>query len=520
MPPFCAAPRQQGPRSAPSRPPSHRQPLIRWGRQPRFLAAGALAILASSAGIGADQGIEFVIIDDHLPCTEDFIGLGAAPPESVSSLFGTTVLSAPGDGVDEGWSWSFSNPTPRAGSFLCHTSGPTAGLHQHWFISPIMSPEQADVPAAAELYAYVYLDPANPPQEVILQWHTETQLQSLVYPWGQTTVSSWEHRAWWGNADLVPFGSPGTSSQVHVGGLPPTGQWVRLEVPAAEVDITDSGLANAQTAVGQTQLDGLAFTLYDGKASFCDAGWIEINAPGMGGVNPGTVTPATVPLYRFYQPSHGIHFYTTDPYAPDGYALPVGSSYEGVQCHLLQTRQTDSLTMLRYTLNTGGGVYPYPPNDGPWGSYLTLNPRDLAPMAAYLRGQGGAFGVQLGANGNVLLGAPSLLPGSPPAPIIAGLLGLGSFGYVDFNTANASGTFGQYDIGGWAGGTKDGYLAMDDYDLFNAYAYPDPQPGTVPLYEYYNTVDGDHFYTTSFAELGGGGVGGYVFAGVMAWVLP
>ena len=45
-----------------------------------------------------------------------------------------------------------------------------------------------------------------------------------------------------------------------MGALPPTGQWVRLEVPAAQVGLE-----------GRT-LNGMAFTLYDGRATWDYAG--------------------------------------------------------------------------------------------------------------------------------------------------------------------------------------------------------------------------------------------------------
>src|SRR2546430_16239080 len=53
---------------------------------------------------------------------------------------------------------------------------------------------------------------------------------------------------------------PGTASGYAAGSLPPTGVWVRLEVPASAVGLE-----------GNT-INGLAFTLYDGQAWFDRAG--------------------------------------------------------------------------------------------------------------------------------------------------------------------------------------------------------------------------------------------------------
>ncbi len=139
----------------------------------------------------------------------------------------------------ESWNWVSSNPSPFSGA-SSHQSSVVAGLHQHYFYDatgtlPISS---GDV-----LVAYVYLDPANIPNEVMLQWNDGT----------------WEHRAYWG-ANLIGWGVDGTASRRPMGPLPPTGQWVRLEVPANLVGLE-----------GRT-LNGMAFSLYGGRATWDHAG--------------------------------------------------------------------------------------------------------------------------------------------------------------------------------------------------------------------------------------------------------
>jgi hypothetical protein len=93
------------------------------------------------------------------------------------------------------------------------------------------------------LYAYVYLDPANPPSEVMLQWND----------------GGWEHRAYWG-ANSIGLGIDATASRRYMGALPAAGQWVRLAVPAAQVGLE-----------GRT-LNGMAYTLYGGRATWDAAG--------------------------------------------------------------------------------------------------------------------------------------------------------------------------------------------------------------------------------------------------------
>jgi len=84
----------------------------------------------------------------------------------------------------------------------------------------------------------------NPPSEVVLQWND----------------GSWEHRAYWGANLISAWGVDGTNSRRYMGPLPAAGQWVRLEVPAAQVGLE-----------GRT-LNGMAFSLYDGRATWDLAG--------------------------------------------------------------------------------------------------------------------------------------------------------------------------------------------------------------------------------------------------------
>jgi phosphatidylethanolamine-binding protein (PEBP) family uncharacterized protein len=139
----------------------------------------------------------------------------------------------------EGWNWMSSNPSPFSGT-LAHQSILAAGMHQHYFYNATATL----VPAMGDtLYAYVYLDPANPPSEVMLQWNDGT----------------WEHRAYWG-ANSIAWGTDGSASRRYMGALPPTGQWVRLAVPAAQVGLE-----------GHT-INGMAYTLYGGRATWDSAG--------------------------------------------------------------------------------------------------------------------------------------------------------------------------------------------------------------------------------------------------------
>lgn len=93
------------------------------------------------------------------------------------------------------------------------------------------------IPAEAKIFAYVWLDPANPPRSIMLQFFK----------------AGWNHRAVWGDYNVIPWGAVNTAERVHMGELPALGQWVRLEVPVEKV-----GLATGD------ELKGFALTQFAG----------------------------------------------------------------------------------------------------------------------------------------------------------------------------------------------------------------------------------------------------------------
>ncbi len=96
-------------------------------------------------------------------------------------------------------------------------------------------------------FTYVWLDPKNPPTQVMLQFNPDGK--------------SWSHRAYWG-ADDIPFGK-GADSEAHRkrGELPKTGDWVRLEVPIADVGLK-----------GGDKVTNFAFTQFGGLAYWDESG--------------------------------------------------------------------------------------------------------------------------------------------------------------------------------------------------------------------------------------------------------
>ena len=159
----------------------------------------------------------------------------------VTWVAGTLPVSAnPGADGGDSWNWTAANPAPGS-TALSNQSNLASGLHEHWFTGATAT---LDVAAGDTLFAWVYLDPANPPTEVMLMWNDG---------------SSWEHRAFWG-ANSVTYGSTGTTGRYLAGPLPATGQWVKLSVPASAVGLEGRVLS------------GMGFTLFNGRTTWNAAG--------------------------------------------------------------------------------------------------------------------------------------------------------------------------------------------------------------------------------------------------------
>jgi hypothetical protein len=219
-----------------------------------------LAVPASQVGLEGHtlSGMGYTLYDGR--ATWDYAGRISAHTVWVDDAV-PAGAAVGGDG--EGWSWVSSNPAPFSGA-RAHRSALLSGMHQHYFYN---ATTKLSVAVGDTLFAYVYLDPANPPREVMLHWYD----------------GSWEHRAYWG-ANLLGWGTDGTASRRYMGPLPAAGQWVRLEVPASEVGLE-----------GHT-LNGMAYTLYDGRATWDYAGSTNAEVASAGAAAPGLgIARACVP---------------------------------------------------------------------------------------------------------------------------------------------------------------------------------------------------------------------------------
>ena len=120
---------------------------------------------------------------------------------------------------------------------MSHTDPARAGAHGHYFIHADAVLELSNI---ENVIQYVYLDPANPPQQILLQFYTDD--------------GDGEHRAYWGYNKISTGGSRGTASLYYMGSLPPAGKWVRLKIPSSVVGLSGK------------MIKGMAFVTYNGQA--------------------------------------------------------------------------------------------------------------------------------------------------------------------------------------------------------------------------------------------------------------
>lgn len=143
-----------------------------------------------------------------------------------------------------------------------HVEAAQPGIHQHYLEGATAT--LSAVGSTDNLFVWVYLDATRPPRELMIQWK--------VGPNWNTDG----RRAYWGE-NLIAWGDNNSPSRRHKGALPKLGEWVRLEVPASELDI------------GTRAINGIAFTLFDGCAAFGASGKIAQATTSPPGIRAETV---------------------------------------------------------------------------------------------------------------------------------------------------------------------------------------------------------------------------------------
>ncbi len=244
-------------------------------------ATATITLAANGAyAVGAQNNATITLVTasvaavDPAPTTETTTAATATTPSTNST--GTTsgaaatlidtvwfddALPAGAGGSATGgdaWTWTSTSPAPYSGA-VAHQSNIKRALHEHSFN---WASERLAIAPGDKLFAYVYLDPANLPAEIMLSW----------------AADNWEHRAYWG-ADSINYGKKNTPGRYYAGPLPAAGQWVRLEVPASAV------------ALEGASIQGMTFSLYNGGATWDKTGKASVSSSATPPPEGGTTTP-------------------------------------------------------------------------------------------------------------------------------------------------------------------------------------------------------------------------------------
>ena len=169
----------------------------------------ATAYLKEAPPPATTQPVEVVFMDDAIPTRATQVGLWK-------------FVSAPEHPV-------FSGKTS-------HTEAEAGfpGNVQHLFHGTKFPVAPTDT-----LYTYVHIDPKEPPKELMIQFNFDGQ---------------WRRACWGENAMPAPF-----NPKTNLGPLPKSGEWVRLEIPAAKIGIDKPGV-----------ITGVSYDQFVGKPVYWD----------------------------------------------------------------------------------------------------------------------------------------------------------------------------------------------------------------------------------------------------------
>ncbi len=147
---------------------------------------------------------------------------GAGPPPRDAHDEVVFDDELPADAVTEGSSAASSltwvtGPAPLPSGTRAHAQSGEGEVTFH----RVSSLPPVSLSAHDRLATWVYLDPAHPPVEIMVEWFAGAE---------------WEHRAYWADEER-PERLPEPPHRRWMGPLPQAGGWVRLEVPAGEVGL-------------------------------------------------------------------------------------------------------------------------------------------------------------------------------------------------------------------------------------------------------------------------------------------
>jgi peptidoglycan hydrolase-like amidase len=181
-----------------------------------------------------------------------------------------------------------------------------------------------------------------------------------------------------------------------------------------------------------------------------------------------TQATGTVPIYRFYNPTSGDHFYTTSNTAHTGY------NNEGIVFYLYSTQTNGTSPIYRFYNPTNGDHF-----------YTFSN----TPHYGY-NNEGVVF---------YAFNTQSAQPGISPVYRFYNSSNGDHFYTLSQNMASVTIVYRFYDqaSGDYFYTTSSAPHAGYKYEGIAFYAYSTQIADTVPIYRFYSPASGDHFYTTS-----------------------
>lgn len=210
------------------------------------------------------------------------------------------------DQKDSAWKYVTADSHPVHSGYRARKQQHT-GLVQHLFLGV---DTQTVVTPETRFFAWVYLDPQQPPAAIMLQFND----------------GNWEHRKVWGSDDIVYGRTPESRpAYQRAGNLPETGRWVRLEVDATEVGLPAGA-----------KIKGMAFTQFGGLAYWDDAGLFSPE-PFPASIAQGLRTPAGD---RSPQVAEAIEKFLIDRAEPVQSILSEANRLRGQRQSLLQSAPT------------------------------------------------------------------------------------------------------------------------------------------------------------------------------------
>jgi hypothetical protein len=264
------------------------------------------------------------------------------------------------------------------------------------------------------------------------------------------------------------------------------------------------------------------------------AGYVTEGVIGYVHQNATVTDPA--PLYRYFNPTTGAHFYTLSITEGETAVTTYGYSGEGIAAYIYPQQQAGTIPLYRY-YNPSSGDHFYTSDINEGRNAVASDGYAAEGVTGYVNPQQQAGTIPLYRYFNPSTSLHFYTTNINEGRNAAGYVSEGATGYVYQNAAigdpvplyryfNPTSGVHFYTLSiteGEGAVTTNGYSG----EGIAAYIYPYQRTGTIPLYYYYNTATGDRFYTTNINE-GNSAVAssqyvpsfGYVADGITGYINP